>query len=151
MHKPSRDSRRSHLSALLAAAFVAAAGFAATPAASAADGAGVQVEGQLIPATATVAGTELRLNGVGVRAWTVYKMYVAALYLPKKAGTVAEVVGQPGAKRVQLRILLSVGGASGYLADAFTGGIKKRVTPDQYVHMKDRIDAFDKLVRSLDT
>ena len=78
-------------------------------------------------------------------------MYVAALYLPKKATSVAEVVGQPGAKRVQLRILLSVGGASGYLADAFTGGIKKRVTPEQYTRMKDRVDAFDKLVRSLDT
>ena len=152
MHQPSRAARRRPLSALVAAAFVAAAsGLAATPDARAAEAAGVQVEGQAIAPTATVAGTELKLNGVGVRAWTVYKMYVAALYLPKKATTVADVVGQSGAKRVQLRILLSVGGASGYLADAFTGGIKKRVTPDQYTHMKDRIDAFDKLVRGLDT
>ncbi len=150
MHS-SRGSRRRQLSAAIAAAFLAMSALSLAPAASAADGAPVSVEGQAVPATATVAGTELKLNGVGIRAWTVYKMYVAALYLPKKATTVADVVGQQGAKRVQLRILLSVGGASGYLADAFTGGIKKRVSPEQFAAMKDRVDAFDKLVRSLDT
>jgi len=150
MHMPSRDSRRRHFSALLAAVLVAGTA-AGLPPAAAAEAPAVQVEGQAVPSTAEVAGSQLTLNGVGVRAWTVYKMYVAALYLPKKATTMADVVGQPGPKRVQLRILLSVGGASGYLADAFTGGIKKRVTPEQFAAMKDRIDAFDKLVRSLDT
>jgi len=146
MHLPSRSHPRRFLAALLAAAALASG----APAGFAADAA-VKVEGQAIPPTASVAGSELALNGVGVRAWTVYKMYVAALYLPKKATTVADVVSQPGAKRVQLRILMSVGGASGYLADAFTGGIRKRVTPDQFTAMKDRVDQFDKLVRSLET
>src|SRR3954462_831688 len=106
MLKASRATTRalSH-SAVLAAALIA---FAAPSTSTFAADAPVQVEGQAIPAAANVAGTELRLNGVGVRAWTVYKMSAAALYLPKKATTVGEVVGQAGAKRVQLRILMSV-------------------------------------------
>jgi hypothetical protein len=147
MHLPSRTSARRSFAAALAAAVLA---LGALPAAIAAE-APLKVEGQAIAPTASVAGTELRLNGAGTRAWTVYKMYVAALYLPKKASTVADIVGQPGPKRMQLRILMSVGGASGYLADAFTGGIRKRVTPEQFNAMKDRVDAFDKLVRSLET
>jgi hypothetical protein len=118
--------------------------------APAAPAAGLEIEGQPIAPTAHVAGADLQLNGAGVRAWTIYKMYIAALYLPKKTSSAAEVVGQQGAKRVQLRILLSVPGSSGYLADAFTGGIKKRVTPEQYSAMKDRLDIFDKMVRNLD-
>ena len=143
--------RRAGISLVLALALAA---LSATPAsAGAADAAApsMQVEGQAIPLSASVGGNPLVLNGAGVRAWTVYKMYVAALYLPHKANNAVDIVGQPGAKRVQLRILLNVSGASGYLADAFTGGIRKRVTPQQFDAMKDRVDAFDKTVRSLET
>jgi hypothetical protein len=110
----------------------------------------LELEGQPIAASAHVAGHDLQLNGAGIRAYSIYKMYVAALYLPKKTSSAAEVVGQQGAKRVQLRILLTVPGSSGYLADAFTGGIRKRVTPAQYEAMKTRLETFDKMVRGLD-
>jgi len=151
--KPSTPPRPRRLPGLaLIATAVLVGATTLSPVASAADAdasAAVQVEGQAIPTSATVAGKPLVLNGAGVRAWTVYKMYVAALYLPHKTNNVLDIVDQPGAKRVQLRILLSVSGASGYLADAFTGGIRKRVTPEQFQAMKDRVDAFDKTVRSL--
>jgi len=110
----------------------------------------LDVEGQPIAATARVAGQDLQLNGAGVRAYSIYKMYIAALYLPKKTTLTSEVVGQQGPKRVQLRILLTVPGSSGYLADAFTGGIRKRVTPAQFEAMKSRLETFDKMVRGLD-
>lgn len=147
-----RVPRRSHLAAAFVAAAIAFGAFAvpASAAADAASAATIAVEGQAVPTSAKVAGADLQLNGAGVRAWSFYKAYVAALYLPKKATSVGDVVGQAGAKRVQLRILMTVPGSSGYLADAFTGGIKKRVTADQYTGMKDRIDLFDKMVRGLD-
>jgi hypothetical protein len=129
---------------LIAAAALAFAGALAQPAVA------LEIEGHPIAASARVAGQELPLNGAGVRAYTIYKMYIAALYLPKKATNPSEVVGQQGPKRVQLRILLTVPGSSGYLADAFTGGIRKRVTPAQFEAMKARLDVFDKMVRGLD-
>ena len=146
---PRAPRSRSFAAALVAAALVLG-GLAALPASAAAQPAAMEVEGQQLPASTKVAGADLQLNGAGVRAWSFYKAYVAALYLPKKASSVADVVGQSGAKRVQLRILMTVPGSSGYLADAFTGGIRKRVTADQYTGMKDRIDLFDKMVRGLD-
>ena len=137
-----RLARRPHR--LIIAAALALASTLAQPAL------GLELEGQPIADTAHVAGRDLQLNGAGIRAWTMYKMYIAALYLPKKTSSAAEVVGQQGAKRVQLRILLTVPGSSGYLADAFTGGIRKRVTPAQYDAMKSRLETFDKMVRGLD-
>jgi hypothetical protein len=129
---------------LIAAATLALASALAQPALA------LEIEGQPIASTAQVAGRELQLNGAGVRAYSIYKMYIAALYLPKKTASASEVVGQQGAKRVQLRILLTVPGSSGYLADAFTGGIRKRVTPEQFEAMKTRLETFDKMVRNLD-
>jgi hypothetical protein len=130
--------------ALIAAVALALAGALAQPALA------LEVEGQPIEPTAQVAGHELQLNGAGVRAYSIYKMYIAALYLPKKTNSASEVVGQQGAKRVQLRILLTVPGSSGYLADAFVGGIRKRVPDEQFQKMKPRLDTFDKMVRGLD-
>ena len=137
------------LAAALVSAALAFGGLAAAPAARA-DVGTVQVEGLAVPTGAKVAGVDLQLNGAGVRAWSFYKAYVAALYVQKKSASASEIVSQGGAKRVQLRILMTVPGSAGYLADAFTGGIKKRVTADEYTAMKDRIDTFDKMVRGMD-
>jgi hypothetical protein len=129
---------------LLAAAVLAFTGFFATSAAFALDSA-ITYQGLQIPTTAKVAGTELQLNGVGYRGWTIYKAYVAALYLPRKTSSAAEALGQEGPKRVQLRLLVS--GSSSYFADALTGGIQKRVPADQFAAMKPRVEAFDRLIR----
>jgi hypothetical protein len=127
------------LAAALALSFAAAWGAVAAPT--------ITYQGQPIATSAEVAGSDLQLNGVGYRGWKIYKAYVAALYLPHKTTAPTDVLAQQGPKRVQLRLL--VGGSASYFADAFTGGIKKRVTPAQFEEMKDRIDAFDKLVRGL--
>jgi hypothetical protein len=127
------------LAVALALAITAADGAVAAPS--------VTFQGQSISTEVQVAGAGLQLNGVGYRGWRVYKAYVAALYLPHKTAVASDVLAQAGPKRVQLRLLVS--GSSSYLADAFTGGIKKRVTPAQYEELKDRIDTFDKMVRGL--
>jgi hypothetical protein len=150
---PRADARRSSSSSfaarrgrrLLAAAVVALAGLFAGPAAFALDGE-ITYEGLPIATSAKVAGHDLQLNGVGYRGWRIYKAYVAALYLPRKTTSAAEAIGQAGPKRVQLQLLVS--GSSGYFADALTGGIQKRVPADQFAAMKDRVDAFDKLIRN---
>ena len=147
--RPRADARRSPSSTfarwLAAAAVVGFAGVFASSAAVANDAA-ISYEGLSISTTAKVAGHDLQLNGVGYRGWKIYKAYVAALYLPRKTTSAADALGQPGAKRVQLQLLVS--GSSGYFADALTGGIQKRVPAEQFAAMKDRVDAFDKIIRN---
>jgi Chalcone isomerase-like len=56
-------------------------------------------------ATATVAGTALRLNGTGERGVAWFKAYAAGLYLPQVARSAEQAWVQAGAKRLQLRLL----------------------------------------------
>jgi hypothetical protein len=104
-------------------------------------------ENQTFPASATVAGTPLQLNGVGLRAALIYKVYLAGLYLPAKAATGPAVLAETGAKRLQVRMLMD--GPSDEFAKAFTGGIAKRTPPDQVAAMSERIARFDRTLRSV--
>ncbi|MBL8345616.1 MAG: chalcone isomerase family protein [Rubrivivax sp.] len=71
----------------------------------------------------TLAGRELLLNGTGLRAAGWFKAYVAALYLPKRAGTAAEVLEQTGPKRVRLVLLVDAPAVE--LAKGFDKGVKR--------------------------
>src|SRR6185312_9434306 len=104
-------------------------------------------ENQTFPGQADVAGAPLQLNGVGLRAAFIYKVYLAGLYLPAKAATGADALAQPGPKRVQVRMLMD--GPSDEFAKAFTGGIAKRTPADQVAAMQPRIAAFDRTLRSV--
>lgn len=133
---------------LLGAALIALAAFALLPSAKAATATtAVTMESQTFPAQASVAGAPLQLNGVGLRAAFIYKVYLAGLYLPAKAATGADAIAQPGPKRVQVRMLMD--GPSDEFAKAFTGGIAKRTPADRVAAMRDRIDAFDRTLRSV--
>lgn len=130
---------------LLGVALMALVAFVFLPSANAATA--VTVEDQTFPGEASVAGTPLQLNGVGLRAAFIYKVYLAGLYLPTKAATGAAAIAEPGPKRLQVRLLMD--GPSDQFAKAFTGGIAKRTPADQVAAMKDRIDAFDRTLRSV--
>jgi hypothetical protein len=130
---------------LIGVALIALAALAFMPDAHAA--APIAIEGQTFPGDASVAGTPLQLNGVGMRAAFIYKVYLAGLYLPARAATGAAVFAETGPKRVQVRMLMD--GPSDEFAKAFTGGITKRTPADQVAAMRDRIDAFDRTLRSI--
>lgn len=82
----------------------------------------LRVEGEPVARSANVSGSELVLNGTGVRAVAWFKGYVAALYLPSKASAPERVVAMPGAKRLQLRMLQNVP------AEEFVKALRKGVT-----------------------
>jgi len=129
---------------LLGVALIALAAFVLLPSANAAEGAApVTLEDQAFAADARVAGTALRLNGVGLRAAFIYKVYVAGLYLPTPARSGAAVRAEAGPKRLQVRLLMD--GRSDDFARAFAGGIARRVP----VGLNDRIAAFDRVLRGL--
>ena len=130
---------------LLGAALIALAALVFFPSANAATP--ITLEDQTFPAGASVAGTSLQLNGVGLRAAFIYKVYLAGLYLPTRAVTGPEVFAETGAKRVQVRLLMD--GPSDEFAKAFSGGIAKRTPADEVAAMSDRIAAFDRTLRSV--
>ena len=67
-----------------------------------------EVAGVKIDETARVAGTDLKLNGAGLRSKAIFKVYAMGLYLQEKQPTSAAVLAAPGAKRVHLHMLRDV-------------------------------------------
>lgn len=68
----------------------------------------MEVHGVKLEDTAQVHGTQLQLNGAGTRYKAIFKVYVAGLYLAKKAGTPDEVVNQSGPKRLIVTMLRTI-------------------------------------------
>lgn len=85
----------------LASLAIATAAFCALPAFADT----VTVSGVKLDDTVQVGTQSLKLNGAGVRYKVIFKVYVAALYLPEEKSTTAEVLALPGAKRVTLVML----------------------------------------------
>jgi hypothetical protein len=75
---------------------------------AAADAGLVKVAGLEFERAVNLAGTELLLNGVGLRAVAWFKGYAAALYLRQRQRNAAAVLAESGAKRLQLRMLVDV-------------------------------------------
>lgn len=67
-------------------------------------------------------GTELLLNGAGLRKRLLFRVYVGALYLQKKTGAANAAVNDAGAKRVMMHMLRDV--PADQLADALEDGLK---------------------------
>ncbi len=63
----------------------------------------VTVSGLVFERRVQVAGTDLLLNGTGLRAVAWFKAYAAALYLGARATTAEQAVSTEGPKRLQLR------------------------------------------------
>lgn len=69
-----------------------------------------------------VANQDLKLNGAGIRYKAIFKVYVAALYLPEKKSTVPDVLAVPGARRVTLVMLRDISNEE--LGRGFMSGIQ---------------------------
>lgn len=82
-------------------------------AAATVDVAGVKMEDAI-----DMRGSKLALNGAGVRYKAVFKVYVAGLYLGKKAATPEEVLAAPGPKRLHITLLREID--SNELGKSFT-------------------------------
>lgn len=101
-----------NLGLFCAAALLATSGWAATV-----DVAGVKLEDSL-----ELQGSKLQLNGAGVRTKVIFKVYVAGLYLNKKAQTPEEVLAATGPKRMSLTMLRDIDAAE--LGKLFTKGVE---------------------------
>lgn len=106
--------------------------------------AGVVVEGQRFAAQAQVAGSELLLNGTGVRAVAWFKGYAAGLYVARKAQTAEALLAQPGPKRLQLRMLQDVPPAE--FVKALHRGMERNTPAADWPALQDRVERFAALI-----
>lgn len=107
----------------------------------------ITVEGLTFGGSITLAGAPLQLNGVGLRAVAWLKGYAAALYLPQRAGTVAQVLAQGGPKRLQMRMLVEVGAEE--FVKAFHKGVQRNTPPAEAARLAERMARFDTQIRGL--
>lgn len=130
----------------LIATLAAALSCAVAPGAHAAP---MQVEGQQFDDPLKVGDATLVLNGVGVRAVAWLKGYAAALYLSAPARSTAQAVGAPGAKRLQMRMLVEVPAAE--FAKALDKGIQRNTPEPERAALAARQQQFRDAVLALGT
>ncbi|MDP3085147.1 MAG: chalcone isomerase family protein [Rubrivivax sp.] len=107
----------------------------------------LRIEGQTFDAGVRVADSELRLNGVGLRAVAWLKGYTAALYLTRTAATPAQALAMAGPKRLQLRMLQDVPAAE--FSKAFDKGVTRNTAAAELPALRERMLQFEHLVAAV--
>lgn len=98
--------------------------------AAAAAHAEVTVNGVKYDDTLDLRGAKVQLNGAGTRYKAVFKVYTAALYLPKKVSTTEEVLAMSGSKRVTVTMLRDID--SGELGKLFARGMEDNMDRKEF-------------------
>jgi len=102
------------------------------------------VEGVRLDDRITIGGRPLVLNGAGVREKLVLKIYVAALYLPKRAKDVRGVFAS-APRRIQMNMLMTV--SSGEIIDALLDTMADNSSAAELAGVKAQADQLVALIR----
>ncbi len=105
-----------------------------------------EVAGVKLQETASVGGKELVLNGAGVRTRMVFKVYVAALYLPAKAADLPAALAQ-STRRVQMTLLRNVGADD--LVGALVDGMTANNSAQEMAAVKAQTDQLVSIMKSI--
>lgn len=108
---------------------------------------GVVVEGVRFEERIRLGGAELVLNGTGVRAVAWFKGYVAALYVPARTRSAAELAAQTGPRRLRLAMLQNAPAAE--FVKAFEKGVNRNATEAQQAALRERMGQFSRHVAEL--
>lgn len=106
-----------------------------------------EAEGVRFDDTARVGGRDLQLNGLGVRSVLMFKAYVAALYVPDKSRSAAELLAQKGPRRLSLRLMTDL--SAERFVKAFNDGLRDNLDEAQLAAMRDRIERLDATMRAI--
>ncbi|HEV8501262.1 MAG TPA: chalcone isomerase family protein [Casimicrobiaceae bacterium] len=101
------------------------------------DAAAVDIQGVTLPASATLGGREVVLNGAGVRTKLVFKIYVGSLWLPRRASDLAGVVAQ-SPRRIRMDLLRDL--SADQLTDALLEGLRDNLSAAELAAVKDETD-----------
>lgn len=114
----------------------------AAPLAQAAEVAGIRIDEH-----AKVGTTDLVLNGAGIRTKIFFKVYVGALYLPKKTNSAAAVIDAKEPRRVVLHLLRDLDADA--LFGALLEGLKNNHGEAELARLKPDTDQFERLMRGI--
>jgi chalcone isomerase-like protein len=105
------------------------------------------VAGVTLAPSVQVSGATLMLNGAGLRKRLFFKVYVAGLYVARTSAQAAELISEPGPKRVAIHMLRDVG------ADTFTGalreGIEKNHSAAETAALEPRVEALAAVMKEV--
>lgn len=105
---------------------------------------GAEVAGVQLPDRVQVEAKELSLNGAGLRRRFVFRVYVVGLYLPEKKREAAQVLAQPGAKRVSLHMLRDVGAET--FSEALAEGLEANLSEAEYRALEPRVKQLEAIM-----
>ena len=88
----------------------------------------------------SLGGTELQVNGAGVRTKFVFDVYAMALYLPGRAATPEAVAAQRSPRRIALQLLRDV--STQDFMDALKSGMQANLSETELVAIKPQIEQF---------
>lgn len=126
----------------LSSAVVLTVALLAAPALHAAEVAGVRIEEQ-----AKAGSTDMVLNGAGLRTRLFFKVYVAALYAPKKTTSAAVLIDSREPRRVVLYMLRDLDADA--LFGALLDGLRNNHNEAELAKLKPDIDQFEHLMRGI--
>jgi hypothetical protein len=89
----------------------------------------VDIAGVKVDDSMDLQGTKLQLNGAGIRYKAIFKVYVAAMYLGKKAATPEEVYAAPGPKRMTITLVRDID--SNELGKSFTKAFEENTPKNE--------------------
>jgi len=104
----------------------------------------VEVQKIRIADAVEVAGTQLVLNGAGLRKKFFMKIYVGALYLPASADTPDAVFEQAGPKRVSMHFMFGDITAK-QMADGWIESFEDNLSEAEMTQVRSRLDDFNGL------
>ena len=114
----------------------------AAPGLHAAEVAGVKLDDKI-----RVGGSELVLNGAGVRSKLFIKVYVGALYVGQKSTAPAAIYDSTAPRRMALRMLRDVDAES--LHSALDDGLKANHTPEELAGIKAASDQLASIMKGI--
>jgi len=105
----------------------------------------VRYEGQDFPDTLQLGGSTLALNGTGKRQVAIYPLYLAALYLPQKAGSPEAIYAQAGPKRLEMRIVIPLvkDVSTQEFVKAISKGVNRNSTDAEKAAVAERVRQFN--------
>lgn len=114
----------------------------AAPGLHAAEVAGVKVDDSL-----RIGGSELLLNGAGLRSKLFIKVYVGALYVGQKSTSPAAIFDSPQPRRMVMRLLRDVDAET--LASAMDEGLKNNHSPAELADMKSQAEQLAGIMKAI--
>lgn len=100
----------------------------------------VDIAGTHFDDKASLAGTDLTLNGVGVRTKLFFKVYAVGLYLPQKTEGAEATLASKGVRRIQIVTLRDL--TAEQLTDAFVEAINANQTEQELAKLTARVERF---------